>query len=287
MGLEISGVVQRVGQDVSSLSVNDHVVGMLPLDSPYSGCSRAIILHEYHAARIPSSLSHELAAGSVGDCVRAYTALYYLAHLQRDETVLVLNAASPFGTMVLQLAIQWGASQVFCTVCDKDEQFFLEDVLKLSSVIVMENVQSGNILQKKVLDQTAGLGIDIIVDSGVNMFRVEDGIQVNPQLPHKHDVISMLATGGRWVTSQANLQLDPPDSHLLHLKCASVCHLFEHAWLLSPSRLGCYQHILKDSMEKLCDGKLRVHIQEKVNLEEVPDAMKSLGERWGKVVIEL
>lgn len=53
-----------------------------------------------------------------------------------------------------------------CTVRNEDERFFLEDVLKLPSVIFLENVESGTILQKKVLEQTAGLGVDIVVDSG-------------------------------------------------------------------------------------------------------------------------
>ncbi|KAG8171391.1 hypothetical protein JTE90_007589 [Oedothorax gibbosus] len=51
-----------------------------------------------------------------------------------------------------------------------------------------------------------------------------------------------------------NLQLDPPNSRLLFMKCASLGFLFEHAWTLSSTQQGQYLHILMDIMEKVADG---------------------------------
>jgi hypothetical protein len=53
------------------------------------------------------------------------------------------------------------------------------------------------------------------------------------------------------------LQLDPPHSRLLFLRCASVGFLFEQAWILSTSQQGRYQHILMDIMEKVATKTLR------------------------------
>ena len=54
-------------------------------------------------------LSFEDAAAGIGDCVRAYTALHYQAQVCAGDTVLVLDGASSFGSVTVQLARQWGA----------------------------------------------------------------------------------------------------------------------------------------------------------------------------------
>ena len=59
--------------------------------------------------RIPEGVSFISAAGVVGDGVRAYMALHYQARLCAGDSVLVVDAASSFGTLCIQLAQLWGA----------------------------------------------------------------------------------------------------------------------------------------------------------------------------------
>ena len=54
-------------------------------------------------------LNFEDAAAGIGDCVRAYTALHYQAQVCAGDTVLILDGASSFGSVAVQLARQWGA----------------------------------------------------------------------------------------------------------------------------------------------------------------------------------
>ncbi len=75
--------------------------------------------------------------------------------------------------------------------------------------------------------------------------------------PTKHQLISCLATRGQWVTTQPNLQLDPPESQLLMMKGASLHFLFEGVWGLSGAHQGDYLQILKCIMAKLEDNTLR------------------------------
>ena len=75
--------------------------------------------------------------------------------------------------------------------------------------------------------------------------------------PTKNQLIKCLAVGGQWVTSQPKLQLDPPDSHLLMMKGASLHFLYEPVWQLSGARQGDYLHILQSTMAKLEDGTLK------------------------------
>ena len=61
------------------------------------------------AVVLPDSLGHELAACCIGDGVRAYIALQYLGRVSYGDTVLIMDAATPFGSLAVQLAHTWGA----------------------------------------------------------------------------------------------------------------------------------------------------------------------------------
>jgi len=144
------------------------------------------------------------------------------------------------------------------------------------------------------LEESGGLGVDCIVDDGVIMFpNEEDDLTLSPirrrqvkTLPTKHEIISALAVGGRWVTRQMDLQIDPPDSSLLSLKAASICYLNESVWTLSCNQQGRYQHILRDIIQKLADGIIKPNITRSVKLEEVCRIYGSLeAQTIGKTVM--
>lgn len=96
-----------------------------------------------------------------------------------------------------------------------------------------------------VMEETGGLGVDVVVDSGgknicgdecvcsnksfkfqlkacfhtqklrhlcffvpeVRLHEMEEELEEKKYLPHKHDIISVLAVGGHWVTSHQDLQV--------------------------------------------------------------------------------
>lgn len=66
----------------------------------------------------PDRLSYEAAVAGIGDCLKAYTALYYQAHVCGGDTVLIIDGASSFGNVAIQLASQWGA-KVYTETSDK------------------------------------------------------------------------------------------------------------------------------------------------------------------------
>lgn len=114
----------------------------------------------------------------------------------------------------------------------------------------------------------------------------EDEPEVKQHFPHKHEIISLLAVGGHWVTTEDNLQvtnqttwhdscwpkhdratprfvnniyiapsslqLDPPDSRILFLKATSVSFLNEEVWQASRARQGRYLRILMKDLQLLC-----------------------------------
>lgn len=63
----------------------------------------------YVLVKKPDRLSFEQAAAGIGDSVKAYTALFYQARVCSGDTVLIIDGATPFGYIAIQLATQWGA----------------------------------------------------------------------------------------------------------------------------------------------------------------------------------
>uniref|UniRef100_A0A2I3GPX3 Crystallin zeta like 1 n=1 Tax=Nomascus leucogenys TaxID=61853 RepID=A0A2I3GPX3_NOMLE len=75
--------------------------------------------------RKPEKVTWTEAAGSIRDGVRAYTALHYLSHLSPGKSVLIMDGASAFGTIAIQLAHHRGA-KVISTACSLEDKQCLE-----------------------------------------------------------------------------------------------------------------------------------------------------------------
>ncbi|KAH7938319.1 hypothetical protein HPB49_022442 [Dermacentor silvarum] len=178
---EVAGVVVEVGDWVTTVDRGDEVVGLIPLDYGQSGCAEYVRLNEYDVTKKPQNVSFVDAAGCIGDAVKAYTGLHYLGRLTSGDTVLVMDGASSFGAIAIQLAQHWGAKE------------------------------------------SAGLGIDLVLDNGVTQFaetsyRIVVEETCNHPVPSKHDIVSCLAVGGRWITSKSDLQAEHP-SHSFFRGC--------------------------------------------------------------------
>lgn len=58
---------------------------------------------------LPEEVDFTHAAASIGEGLKAYSALHYLARVCSGDTVLIIDGASAFGTLAIQLAQNWGA----------------------------------------------------------------------------------------------------------------------------------------------------------------------------------
>ncbi|XP_072178662.1 quinone oxidoreductase-like protein 1 [Diadema setosum] len=297
-GTQISGVVTKVGSAVTRFAVGDDVVGVLPLDTEYAGCAEYCLLEEYNLVSKPPKVSYKAAAACIGEGVKMYTALRYLGHVCGGETVLIMDGARPAGFIGVQLAQEWG-SKVITTASSETARMVLESVKPEIAHVVDRSERKRFAILNECLEDTGGLGVDCIIDDGVTMYPNEveeagqspkgDSSRSKRSLPEKHEVISTLGIGGRWVTSQRNLQLDPPDSRLLQLKGASVCFLNDATWTLASHKQGKYLHILRDIMQKLEKGTLRPPETHSLKLDEVSTKLKNLLSSPGykKIVMEM
>ncbi|KAM4700264.1 quinone oxidoreductase-like protein 1 isoform 1-T1 [Discoglossus pictus] len=272
VGREVAGVIVEVGSNVSFFQPDDEVVGILPLDSEESGICEVLWVHEHHLVPKPEKVSWVESAGAIRDGLSAYTALHTLAHLGSGKSVLVMDGASPFGALAIQLSHHRGAT-VIATANNEEDRKYLEN-LRPTVARVIDMSKGNTDLAESCLEETGGLGVDIVVDAGVRLYNKDVSITEPQLLPHKHDIITLLSVGSHWVTKEENLQLDPPDTRLLFLKGASLSFLNDEMWTLSNAQQGKYLHILKDVMEKLSIGILRPQLDETVPLYEAKVVME-------------
>jgi len=109
LGTGFSGVVESVGKNVTQFRKGNAVLGMKT--PPNLGTyAEFLVVDEDSAVTIkPKSISYQDAAGMV---FGGTTALYFLrdlAHLKKDETILINGASGSVGTNAVQLAKYYGA----------------------------------------------------------------------------------------------------------------------------------------------------------------------------------
>ncbi|XP_020851582.1 quinone oxidoreductase-like protein 1 isoform X3 [Phascolarctos cinereus] len=255
-----------VGREIAGVVLE----GILPLDSEESGVCEIVRIHEHYLVHKPEKVTWAEAAGVIRDGIRSYTALHSLSHLSPGKSVLIMDGASAFGTIAIQLAHHRGA-KVISTAYSLEDKQYLERLrpaigLKQPLVVRVIDVSNGKVdVAESCLEETGGIGVDIILDAGVRLYSKDDEPALKLHLlPHKHDIITLLGVGGHWITTEENLQLDPPDSHCLFLKGATVSFLNDEVWNLSNVQQGKYLCILKDVMEKLSSGVFRPLLDEPV-----------------------
>ncbi|MGK7371062.1 MAG: NAD(P)H-quinone oxidoreductase, partial [Candidatus Halalkalibacterium sp. M3_1C_030] len=111
LGLEMAGIVDKVGSKVTRWAEGDHVFGLLTGGGYCEFCT----IHEDVAMPIPDNLSFEEAAAIPETFLTAFQALSWLGNLKHLETVLIHAGGSGVGTSAIQLARQLFNATVITT----------------------------------------------------------------------------------------------------------------------------------------------------------------------------
>lgn len=122
MGLEMAGVVKKVGVEVKKWKVGDAVCGLLP----GGGYAQLAKIHEDMALPLPKGFSMEEAAAVPEVFLTAFQALSWLGGLEKGETVLIHAGASGVGTAAIQMARVMGARPII--TASKNKHAFCLDL---------------------------------------------------------------------------------------------------------------------------------------------------------------
>jgi acyl transferase domain-containing protein/NADPH:quinone reductase-like Zn-dependent oxidoreductase/acyl carrier protein/short-subunit dehydrogenase len=154
LGMEVSGIVARVGSGVSEFCVGDPVFAFAP--ASFSNRVRTRVLA---ASRKPAEWSHAAAATVPTAFFTAYYALHELARLREGERVLIHGAAGGVGIAAIQLAKHWGA-EIFATAGNEDKRDLIA-LLGADHVFDSRSLEFG----EQILEATGGVGVDVVLNS--------------------------------------------------------------------------------------------------------------------------
>jgi phthiocerol/phenolphthiocerol synthesis type-I polyketide synthase C len=154
LGLEFSGVVQRVGSGAAGFVPGDPVVGFAP-----SSFGDRVITPASALSRVPVGLSFEAAATIPSTFFTAYYALHYLARLQEGEKVLIHGAAGGVGIAAIQVA-KWCGAEIYATAGSDEKRDFLR-LLGVDHIFDSRSLDFAD----QILKQTSGGGVDVVLNS--------------------------------------------------------------------------------------------------------------------------
>lgn len=116
LGLESSGVVEKVGSRVTRFKVGDAVV----IGAKQGNYAELIARNESDLLAAPEGFSFEQLACLCGNWMTAWAALFELARVRRAEVALIHSGAGGVGIAAIQLALAHGL-KVFATASSQDK----------------------------------------------------------------------------------------------------------------------------------------------------------------------
>jgi NADPH:quinone reductase-like Zn-dependent oxidoreductase len=126
LGMDFSGIVEKVGEGISDIKQGDEVYGQAGVLTGGSGAFAEMALANADSiAHKPRTLSHEEAAGLPTVGVSAWQALVENIGLSGGRKILIHGGAGGIGSIAIQLAKHNGA-YVATTVSTNDKEFAKE-----------------------------------------------------------------------------------------------------------------------------------------------------------------
>ena len=99
LGLEVAGVVESIGDDITRFSPGDRVIALVG----GGGYAEYAVALEGHSMQLPESISFEQAACICETYITAYLNLFLLGELQGKQSVLIHGGGGGVATSAIQL----------------------------------------------------------------------------------------------------------------------------------------------------------------------------------------
>ena len=158
LGFECSGVVSAVGEAVEGFRPGERVIATIP-DGSFCNIIRA---SAEQVELEPDDIPFDVAAALPVVYYTAHWAVYKVARLNKDESVLIHAASGGLGQAIINLCQHVGA-QIFATVGTLEKKH----LLMYEYHIPEENIFSSRdaTFAKGIMRATEGKGVDVIMNS--------------------------------------------------------------------------------------------------------------------------
>ena len=261
LGMESSGTVIEVGDDVKSFTIDDSVI----VSGKTGSFAEEIIAAEDLLRLKPDSLNWEQAASFTVAYLTAYVALVCRGNIESGESLLVHGAAGGVGLAAVDLGMHYGAN-VIATSASSSKREFL-------SSYGAHHVLPDSGFKDKVKELTPYNGADIIYDPvGGDVF--DESIRC---IAWNGRLLVIGFTSGRIPSIGANMPL---------IKGFSVVGVRGGEYGRRDAQMG--KKNLEEIDKLASEGKLNPHIHKTYSLDNTVDALNELRNRTviGKVCIK-
>jgi NADPH:quinone reductase-like Zn-dependent oxidoreductase len=255
LGMDLAGVVEAVGKDVTRFVPGDEVFGI-----GKGAFAEYAVAPEGTLAPKPANLSFEQAAAIAISGLTALQALRDVARVQPGQKVLIIGASGGVGTYAVQVAKAYGAH--------------VTGVASTSKVDLVRAIGADEVIDYNCQDFAEGdIRYDVIVDIGGNasLTRLRQALT-----PTGTAAIVGGETGGRWLGGFDRMLRAPMLSPFVSQDLRSVTASENAADML----------VLRDMIEA---GQVTPVIERSYALADAPDAIRHVeqGKARGKVVITI
>ena len=261
-GLEFSGVVESLGEEVRSVSIGSRVMGMIPGGAQ----AERLVIDASLLIPIPDSLSFEEAAAIPEAFITAFDALILQAGLMAGESVLIHAVGSGVGLAGVQIANSIGA-HVYGSSRSREKLSRAVEFGLTESLLIDEKNQ----FAEKINISTGG--VDVILDlvGGSYLNENIDALKPNGRL------MLVGLTGG----TKAEIDLSSVLSKRLVLKGTVL-----RSRTLSE-RIDLIHRFNQAVYPLLVSGKLMANLDKVYPADEIQAAHRRLenNENFGKIVI--
>lgn len=262
-GLEASGVIEQVGDEVTSFFVGQRVMAF-PQNGSYA---EYIVADENLTFAIPDNMSFDV-AGSCGIVsFLSYKLIADIANLHHTDKVLIHSASGGVGTTAIQIARALGAKTIIGTV-GNDTKIPVALEAGANHVICYTNEN----FSQRVNELTDGKGVNVVLDS--------IGGEITEQS------VNCLSKYGRLVVfGNSSGKYGQIQTSELHSSCRSVL-----GFSLGTTRKE-QPEVLKDTslqvFRMLESGQITIKISEKLPLKDASLAHQLIESRnsTGKVLL--
>jgi NADPH:quinone reductase-like Zn-dependent oxidoreductase len=253
--MDLAGVVEAVGRDVTRFSPGDEVFGI-----GKGAFAESAVAPEGKLAPKPANLSFEQAAAVAISGLTALQALRDVAGVQAGQRVLVTGASGGVGTYAVQVAKAFGAH--------------VTGVASTAKLDLVRAIGADEVIDYTVQDFAAGgTQYEVIVDIGGNSSLARLRRALTPT-----GTVAIVGgeTGGRWLGGFDRMLRAPLLSPFVSQRLRAV----------TASEDSADMEVLKDMIEA---GQVTPVIERAYTLAEAPDAIRHLaaGRARGKLVITI
>ncbi len=259
---EVAGVIESVGEGVTTFKVGDRVVG----SCGHNGAREKIALPVTSIAKIPDGLDFDRAAGVIITYGTSLHALEDRGSPKPGETLAVLGAAGGTGLAAVELGKILGLKVIACASSDEKLQFAKDHGADLTLNYAKEDLKEG------LRRLTDGNGADIVFDP-VGGAYAEAALRAT-------------AWEGRFlVIGFAAGEIPKMPLNLALLKGCDIRGVFWGAWARRNPEKN--RANLERLLQWCAEGKISAQVDRTFPLAQTAEALKVLGGRqaMGKVIL--